>query len=1249
MPVYDVLFYDQNPRGIFSETVGGTTTYSGPATADGSATITDNQTGIEGQTLDDDNASENATADVSIGGLTSTGANVDAEAAWTLRDTVTGEIFQIVEFEVESGGAIGTYLLSEKPLVSGRSYETLEFDNIPDVTVDGLGYTYAQSSGFETDQIVTGTSGNDTIDTSYTGDTDGDQIDNLDYTVTSASTDGILSWTGFGATGTDLSSGATQTVSGVDVAVTVVDEGNLAGAEVTTATQYVGTDPFAANSALYLEGLGGIDDTTSVTFEFNGADGSGKADAVTDVSFRINEIDFGGWQDIVTVTAIGPDGTEIPVTITVDGNDSLTGNTVTGQTTNDSADEQDSSIKIDIPGPVRQIIIDYDNGGTGGQVLNVTDIHFTTLNETTTNQDSVEAGAGDDFIDPGLASDTVDGGTGNDTIVASAGDDTLSGGDDQDTFQLDDGFGDDVVAGGEGGTDNDILDASNLTTAVSVTMTGNEAGDLINGGDSVDFTQIEDFVLTGLDDTFDGSASGAPIEVDAGDGNDTVLGGNAADSLLGGAGNDTIDGGFGSDTIRGGDGNDVLSEGSTGSAGGELYGDAGNDTVQGGTGSAADFLSGGSGDDFVVDLGNATSNDTLDGGTGNDSLQGSGGNNAMQGGEGNDTLNGGAGNDTLCGDFDAGVTVGTGAPIFAFEFYELNGQVLSNLADAGFDASGTNINTPDAVGTSDVLGVNAIDAANGGDGETYAVKITTTLDITTGGTYDFNLSSDDGAKLFIDGVEIVDHDGLHGFTTQSGSTALTSGSHVVEIIFFEYTGGDQLALSLAGPDTGGSTVGLETVATGNYDDLLNGGTGNDSIKGGIGDDTILLEDAFGTDTIEGGEDPDGNDVDILDASGLTTGITVTLSGNESGTATAGANSAGFVEIEGFIFTDQDDVFNGAAATDALTIDTGEGDDTITGGSGNDTLTGGLGNDTFVYTASGGMDTITDFGAGNTGSIYDGDQTNNDLVDLSSFYNPASLAAYNAANGALGDLTHEINLLRADAADGVLDGIINGVDITATTGPINLTLTNGGSPVTGSALSFDNTNVICFGKGTRIKTPAGERLVEDLRAGDFVVTADNGLQRLRWVGSRTVAARGKLAPIVITKGALRNTRDLKVSPQHRMLVSGPKAERLFGRWDVLVAAKHLTEWAGIYAQEQAEITYFHLLFDSHEIVYAEGARSESFHPGAVGLSTLDEGPREEVLALFPELRSDPKAYGPDVRLSIKAHEARHLTPRALEDA
>lgn len=182
-------------------------------------------------------------------------------------------------------------------------------------------------------------------------------------------------------------------------------------------------------------------------------------------------------------------------------------------------------------------------------------------------------------------------------------------------------------------------------------------------------------------------------------------------------------------------------------------------------------------------------------------------------------------------------------------------------------------------------------------------------------------------------------------------------------------------------------------------------------------------------------------------------------------------------------------------------------------------------------------------------------------------------------------------------------------------------------------------VVCFAAGTMIDTAEGEKAIESLQVGDLVRTADHDYQPIRWIGSSKVAATGNVAPILIKAGALGNTRDLKVSPQHRMLLGGWQAEMLFGDDEVLVAAKHLVNDSTIVRVEGGDVEYFHMLFDTHEIVFAEGAPSESFHPGEVGWGALAEEAREEILDLFPELRmGDFSKYGTSARRTLKAHEA-----------
>jgi hypothetical protein len=178
--------------------------------------------------------------------------------------------------------------------------------------------------------------------------------------------------------------------------------------------------------------------------------------------------------------------------------------------------------------------------------------------------------------------------------------------------------------------------------------------------------------------------------------------------------------------------------------------------------------------------------------------------------------------------------------------------------------------------------------------------------------------------------------------------------------------------------------------------------------------------------------------------------------------------------------------------------------------------------------------------------------------------------------------------------------------------VTSTFVNGQGPLLTSQLGPP-----CFTAGTMIRVPDGAVPVETLAPEDWVETLDQGPQPLRWIGKRTVDGTGDFAPIRIAKGALGNSRTLRVSPQHRMLISGWLAELHFGQVEVLVAAKHLVGVKGITTQPTASITYVHLLFDRHEIVFAEGAPSESLHPGSEFLD-CDHELRREITAIFPNL-------------------------------
>ena len=195
--------------------------------------------------------------------------------------------------------------------------------------------------------------------------------------------------------------------------------------------------------------------------------------------------------------------------------------------------------------------------------------------------------------------------------------------------------------------------------------------------------------------------------------------------------------------------------------------------------------------------------------------------------------------------------------------------------------------------------------------------------------------------------------------------------------------------------------------------------------------------------------------------------------------------------------------------------------------------------------------------------------------------------------------------------------------------------------TDGAARYDDL-VPCFTRGTRIMTIGGEVAIEELREGDRVFTRDNGYQPLRWVGHKLVRAQGKLAPIAIATGMMGNDAELLVSPNHRMLIEEGAGEMLFGERELLVPAKHLTHHAGIGRREGGMVDYFHLLFDQHEVIFGNGAQSESFFPGTLALNALERACQAEVLMLFPELRDhDLSQFGSTARTCLTRHEARVL--------
>ncbi len=153
----------------------------------------------------------------------------------------------------------------------------------------------------------------------------------------------------------------------------------------------------------------------------------------------------------------------------------------------------------------------------------------------------------------------------------------------------------------------------------------------------------------------------------------------------------------------------------------------------------------------------------------------------------------------------------------------------------------------------------------------------------------------------------------------------------------------------------------------------------------------------------------------------------------------------------------------------------------------------------------------------------------------------------------------------------------------------------------------------------------------------MLTLDNGVQPLRWIGAQLISGHANFAPVLIRQGALGNDRDLRLSPHHRLMISDWRAEMLAGSSEVLVTARHLTNGKTILRAPCDHVRYVHLLFDTHQIIFAEGIATESFHPSAYGLGVLQDETRAEVLALFPELDSDWNGYGPTARPCLRRWE------------
>ncbi|SFS54622.1 Hemolysin-type calcium-binding repeat-containing protein [Sulfitobacter marinus] len=317
---------------------------------------------------------------------------------------------------------------------------------------------------------------------------------------------------------------------------------------------------------------------------------------------------------------------------------------------------------------------------------------------------------------------------------------------------------------------------------------------------------------------------------------------------------------------------------------------------------------------------------------------------------------------------------------------------------------------------------------------------------------------------------------------------------------------------------------------------------------------------------------------------------------------------------------------------------GLGDDTLLGQGGDDNLDGGVGSD--KMSGGEGHDTLT---VGGGDDLADGGQ-GSDLINFTSGGNHTIVGGEDA-DGLDNDV---LNLTGLDKSSYKL--IKEGPE----SGRIEFQDSRGNITGTTTYSEIEDV-VICFTPDTRIATRRGEIPVQQLKVDDLLITRDNGLQPVRWIGRRNLSraelvAAPRFHPIMIRAGALGNNLpqwDMVVSPNHRILITSNLAEVMFLEREVLVAAKHLVGLDGVNQIRAARVSYIHILFDQHEVVLADGAWAESFQPGEHSMAGILPEQRDEVLTLFPELKRPGGLtnYAAARRL-LRAHEARILTSETM---
>ncbi|MFN5998168.1 MAG: Hint domain-containing protein [Paracoccaceae bacterium] len=203
--------------------------------------------------------------------------------------------------------------------------------------------------------------------------------------------------------------------------------------------------------------------------------------------------------------------------------------------------------------------------------------------------------------------------------------------------------------------------------------------------------------------------------------------------------------------------------------------------------------------------------------------------------------------------------------------------------------------------------------------------------------------------------------------------------------------------------------------------------------------------------------------------------------------------------------------------------------------------------------------------------------------------------------------------------------------------------NGAIPLTGVDL---DPPPFCFAQGTNIATPTGDRSVEELRAGDTVLTEDGRSVSIAWIGQSRYSARRagsdpRLRPVHVRAHAFGPglpDRDLVLSRQHRIVVESAACELLFGESRAFVLAGHLPAGLASSPDPTEDVVYFHILLETHEILLANGLAAESFQPARRLIETLSVPTRQSLDEVLAVLGEQAMLTRPDALPTLTQREA-----------